>query len=120
VVRASDGHSSGAFAEGQRVKVVANVKVFHVPRSPAEGIQLEGMEGVVTKDVTQYKGKILSANLPYFIEFNPDPTNPKSKFKSHLVRWFWQVQSRCSYVNPISLSFRERTRSLPCEWTLVG
>lgn len=76
--------SSGAFKEGQRVKVTKPVKVFHVPKQPE--LNLEGMEGTVVKDVTEFKGQHLSANLPYLVEFQLNPADAKSKFKAHMVR----------------------------------
>jgi Ferredoxin thioredoxin reductase variable alpha chain len=94
VVRASDGHSTGKFQEGQRVKVTTPVKIFHAPKAPKEGIQLEGLEGTVVKDVTHFKGKILSANFPYKVEFVLDINGAKSKFQTHLVSALWHDASR--------------------------
>ena len=86
VIRCSgNGTSSGAFGEGQRVKVAVPVKVYHAPKHP-EGLDLHGMEGTVVKDVTQYKGKVLSANFPLFVEFALPAGDKPSKFKVHLVR----------------------------------
>lgn len=85
IVRASDGHSTGKFQEGQKVKVTSPVKVFHAPKAPKEGVQLQGHEGVVVKDVTHFKGKVLSANFPYKVEFVLDINGAKSKFQTHLV-----------------------------------
>lgn len=80
-VRASAGNGAGISA-GAKVKVVKPIKVFHVPKQPE--LNLEGMEGTVVQDVTQYKGKTLSANLPYKVEFFIDKENAKSKFFAHL------------------------------------
>lgn len=89
VVRCSgNGTSSGAFVAGQRVKVATSIKVFNAPKHP-EGLDLMGMEGTVVKDVTQYKGKVLSANYPMEVEFVLTPGSEgvrPSKFKVHLVR----------------------------------
>lgn len=84
VIRCSgNGTASGSFGEGQRVKVAVPVKVYHAPKHP-DGLDLQGMEGVVVKDVTQYKGKVLSANLPFFVEFALPGGDKPSKFKVHL------------------------------------
>ena len=64
VVRASDGHSTGKFKDGQKVKVTSSVTVFHAPKAPKEGLQLQGREGTVVKDVSHFKGKVLSPNFP--------------------------------------------------------
>lgn len=71
IVRASDGHSSGKFAEGQKVKVTSSVTVFHAPKAPKEGLQLQGREGTVVKDVSNFKGKVLSANFPLKVSGPP-------------------------------------------------
>ena len=45
---ASTGSSSGLFKEGQKVKVVAPITLFSVPKHP-EGLSIEGLEGEVFK-----------------------------------------------------------------------
>ncbi|KAL0917110.1 hypothetical protein M5K25_012157 [Dendrobium thyrsiflorum] len=52
---------------GARIRVNAPIKVFHVAK--ASGLDLCGMEGVIKQYVGFYKGKRVSANLPYKIEF---------------------------------------------------
>lgn len=43
------------------------------------------MEGTVVKDVTDYKGKVLSANFPYKVEFVLPAVEGKApKFQAHL------------------------------------
>ncbi|PNH02746.1 Ferredoxin-thioredoxin reductase, variable chain [Tetrabaena socialis] len=82
VVRCS-GNGSSSLQEGQKVKVVSSVKIYHAPKHPA-GIDLNGMEGTLVKDVTHFKGKVLSANLPFKVEFViPGETKPV-KFLAHL------------------------------------
>lgn len=73
------------FTEGQKVKVVKPITIFHVPKQPG-GVQLEGMEGTYVKDVQQFKGKVLSANLPLKVEFQiPQAEGQKpSKVAVHL------------------------------------
>ncbi|KAG2490284.1 hypothetical protein HYH03_011236 [Edaphochlamys debaryana] len=85
VVRCSgNGATSGAFKEGQRVKVVVPLKVYHAPLHH-DGLDLNGMEGTVTNpDATQYKGKVLSANLPVIVEFIMPNEGKQGKFKVHL------------------------------------
>lgn len=52
---------------GSRVRVTAPLKVYHVNRVPE--VDLEGMEGKLKDYVAVWKGKRISANLPYKIEF---------------------------------------------------
>ncbi|KAJ6901403.1 hypothetical protein NC651_019230 [Populus alba x Populus x berolinensis] len=53
---------------GARVRVKAPVKVYHVPRV-AEEVDLCGLEGEVKQYVSQWKGRRVSANLPYKTQF---------------------------------------------------
>ncbi|GAV86937.1 FeThRed_A domain-containing protein [Cephalotus follicularis] len=70
---------------GRKIRVVkAPLKVYHVPRVP-EGIDLSGMEGVVNRYVGVWKGKRISANLPYKVEFHTQIQGRGSlKFFAHL------------------------------------
>ncbi|EOA21657.1 hypothetical protein CARUB_v10002077mg [Capsella rubella] len=52
---------------GSRVRVTAPLKVYHVNRVPE--VDLEGMEGKLKDYVSVWKGKRISANLPYKVEF---------------------------------------------------
>lgn len=52
---------------GSRVRVTAPLKVYHVNRVPE--VDLEGMEGKLKDYVAVWKGKRISANLPYKVEF---------------------------------------------------
>ncbi|KAF8097145.1 hypothetical protein N665_0294s0047 [Sinapis alba] len=52
---------------GSLIKVTAPLKVYHVNRVPE--IDLEGMEGKLKDYVAVWKGKRISANLPYKVEF---------------------------------------------------
>jgi len=81
-VRAS-GSNGAAIAEGAKVKVVKPIQVYHVPKK-TDGFSLEGLEGTVVANVSEYKGKTLSANLPYRVQFQLDAENAKSKFFAHL------------------------------------
>ncbi|CAA7023435.1 unnamed protein product [Microthlaspi erraticum] len=52
---------------GSTVRVTAPLKVYHVNRVPE--VDLEGMEGKLKDYVAVWKGKRISANLPYKVEF---------------------------------------------------
>ncbi|KAK8636644.1 hypothetical protein V6N13_124386 [Hibiscus sabdariffa] len=52
---------------GAKVKVKVALKVYHVPRVPE--VDLTGVEGVIKQYVGIWKGKPISANLPYKVEF---------------------------------------------------
>lgn len=52
---------------GCRVRVKVPLKVFHVPRVPE--VDLTGMEGTLKQYVGLWKGKRISANFPYKVEF---------------------------------------------------
>lgn len=85
-VRAS---STGLYKEGQKVKVKAPVTLFSVPKHP-EGLNIEGMEGTVAKDVSHFRSKdgkdhVLSANLPYVVKFVKPLDGKEVKFQAHLV-----------------------------------
>ncbi len=86
VVKASGGNGAGgAFQPGQKVKVTSSIKIYHAPKHPT-GLDLSGMEGTVVKDVTDYKGKVLSANFPYKVEFVLPAVEGKApKVQAHLV-----------------------------------
>jgi hypothetical protein len=76
--------TAAAIPDGARVKVTTSVKVFHSPKF-ADGLDLQGHEGTVKMDVTQYKGKVLSANLQYRVEFSVDKDGAPVKVLAHLV-----------------------------------
>ncbi|XP_050235225.1 ferredoxin-thioredoxin reductase, variable chain [Mercurialis annua] len=52
---------------GARVRVKAPLKVYHVPRIPE--LDLTGKEGRLKQYVALWKGKRISANFPYKVEF---------------------------------------------------
>ncbi|KAJ4961568.1 hypothetical protein NE237_021478 [Protea cynaroides] len=52
---------------GARVRVKAPLKVYHVPKVPE--FDLTGMEGELKLYVGLWKGKRISANLPFKVEF---------------------------------------------------
>ncbi|XP_057960330.1 ferredoxin-thioredoxin reductase subunit A2, chloroplastic-like [Malania oleifera] len=59
--------TAGVGKVGARVRVKVPLKVFHVPRVPE--VDLAGMEGKVKQYVGLWKGKRISANLPFKVEF---------------------------------------------------
>lgn len=52
---------------GARVRVTVPLKVYHVVRVPE--VELMGMEGFIKDYVVLWKGKRISANLPYKVQF---------------------------------------------------
>ncbi|TKW05592.2 hypothetical protein SEVIR_7G185900v4 [Setaria viridis] len=69
---------------GKRVRVTAPVRVHHVAKAP--GLDLRGMEGVVKQYVGVWKGKRVTANLPFKVEFelNLDGQDKPVRFIAHL------------------------------------
>lgn len=69
---------------GKRIKVKMPLKVCHVTKAP--DLDLNGMEGVIKQYVGLWKGKRISANLPFKVEFFVEvegQANPV-KFFAHL------------------------------------
>lgn len=71
---------------GAKVRVKVPLKVYHVPKLPE--FDLTGKVGVLKEYVGVYKGKRISANLPYKVEFVADEVSSRSgkpvKFIAHL------------------------------------
>lgn len=68
---------------GSRIRVTAPLKVYHVPKVPE--IEITGLEGVIKQYVGLWKGKRISANLPYKVEFVTEiPGRGPVKFFAHL------------------------------------
>ncbi|PAN39228.1 hypothetical protein GQ55_7G221300 [Panicum hallii var. hallii] len=69
---------------GKRVRVTAPVRVHHVAKAP--GLDLRGMEGVVKQYVGVWKGKRVTANLPFKVEFELklDGQEKPVRFIAHL------------------------------------
>ena len=71
--------------EGSRVRVTRSIPVYHAMKFKG-GLDLEGKEGEVISDVSQYKGKVLSSTLPYRIQFMvPHEEAGEVKVIAHLV-----------------------------------
>lgn len=70
---------------GSKVRVTVPLKVYHVPKVPE--LDLEGRIGTLKQYVAVYKGKQISANLPYKVDFVVDDLEGRSapvKFSAHL------------------------------------
>ncbi|CAI9279003.1 unnamed protein product [Lactuca saligna] len=52
---------------GARVRVKVPLKVYHIPKVPE--VELNGKEGKIKDNISVWKGKHISANFPYKIEF---------------------------------------------------
>ncbi|PUZ76740.1 hypothetical protein GQ55_1G314900 [Panicum hallii var. hallii] len=52
---------------GRRVRVTAPLRVHHIVKAP--DLDIQGMEGVVKQYVCVWKGKRITANLPFKVEF---------------------------------------------------
>jgi hypothetical protein len=100
VIRASGAAENGSgLAEGTKVKVTTEVKVYHSPKH-ADGIDLQGKEGTIAKNIAFYKDKHLSPNLPYKVQFVLEE-GAKNKFFAHLVSvlgWGWDCRGAVLHV----------------------
>lgn len=68
---------------GSKVRVKVPLKVYHVPRVPE--VDLTGLEGVIKQYVGLWKGKRISANFPYKVEFRKEiEGRGPVKFFAHL------------------------------------
>ncbi|XP_030551106.2 ferredoxin-thioredoxin reductase, variable chain-like [Rhodamnia argentea] len=68
---------------GLRVRVKAPVRVYHVPR--VAELELSGMEGEVKQNLLFWRGKSLTANRPFKVEFVRDVEGRGLvKFVAHL------------------------------------
>ena len=73
------------FAPGAKVRVASAVKVYHVGKFK-DGLDLQGMEGIVQSDAREYNGMQLSATLPWKVQFEaPGPDGKAVKVIAHLV-----------------------------------
>lgn len=69
---------------GKRVRVTAPLRVYHVMKAP--DLDIQGMEGVIKQYVGVWKGRRITANLPFKVEFQlPLEGQPKPvRFFVHL------------------------------------
>ncbi|KAK1618379.1 hypothetical protein QYE76_023896 [Lolium multiflorum] len=52
---------------GRRVRVTAPLRVYHVVKAP--DLDVQGLEGVIKQYVGVWKGKRITANFPFKVEF---------------------------------------------------
>ncbi|VAH34338.1 ferredoxin-thioredoxin reductase, variable chain [Triticum aestivum] len=80
----ADEEAAAAPKLGKRVCVTAPVRVYHVPKAP--DLDLRGMEGVVKQYVGVWKGKRITANRPFRVEFELklDGQDKPVRFFAHL------------------------------------
>jgi len=62
---------------GDRVRVKESVIIYHHPEHRSQPFDIKGLEGEVVQIATVWKGKPISANLPFVVQFT-------KKFKAHL------------------------------------
>nr|ACG34843.1 ferredoxin-thioredoxin reductase, variable chain [Zea mays] len=76
--------AAAASKVGKRVRVTVPVRVHHVAKAP--GLDLRGMEGVVKQYIGVWKGKRITANLPFKVEFELklDGHDKPVRFITHL------------------------------------
>jgi hypothetical protein len=69
---------------GRRVRVTAPLRVYHVVKAP--DLDIQGLEGVIKQYVGVWKGKRITANFPFKVEFQVAvESQPKPvKFFVHL------------------------------------
>ena len=62
---------------GDRVRVKESVVVYHHPKQKLQPLDIKGMEGEISKIMTDWQGRTISPNLPILVKF-------ANKFKAHL------------------------------------
>ncbi|KAJ6822036.1 ferredoxin-thioredoxin reductase, variable chain-like [Iris pallida] len=67
-VSLSEEELAAAEKVGRRVRVKVPLRVYHVPKAP--DLDLMGLEGTIKQYVGLWKGKRISANLPFKVEFH--------------------------------------------------
>ena len=67
--------SSGTMLPGDQVKVCQNVVVYHHPQHRGVAFDLHGQQGEVVTVLNDWKGRVISPNLPVVVAFG--------KFKAH-------------------------------------
>lgn len=66
------------FEVGQRVRVSASIIMYHYPTKRNEAFDVQGLEGIIQKDITMKDGVQLTATAPFFVKFLDH-----AKFKAH-------------------------------------
>ena len=62
---------------GDRVRVKESVIVYHYPQQKMQPYDIKGMEGEISKVMTDWQGRTISPNLPILVKF-------EKRFKAHL------------------------------------
>lgn len=62
---------------GDRVRVKESVVVYHHPDRKQQPHDIRGMEGEISKVMTDWEGRPISPNFPILVKFD-------KKFKAHL------------------------------------
>lgn len=69
-------------AAGNRIKITASIKVYHIPTVPE--FDLQGCEGEIRDILGEWKGKSVSANLPLKTQFKVDIDGKSINFVAHV------------------------------------
>eukprot|EP00898_Chlorokybus_atmophyticus_P001734 jgi/Chlat1/2561/Chrsp175S02411 len=72
------------FGPGSKVRVKADVTVYHISKWGKEA-KIQGWEGVVAANAAEHKGRAVSATFPYKVEFVRDVAGKSVKGFVHLV-----------------------------------
>ena len=75
---ASEVEKKPAFEVGQRVRVARSIIMYHMSGKRNQPVDVQGMEGTVTKDVSYKDGVEMSANCPFIVSFDDPP-----RFRAH-------------------------------------
>ncbi|ASC70102.1 Ferredoxin-thioredoxin reductase, variable chain [Halomicronema hongdechloris C2206] len=67
---------------GDRVRVKDSVIFYHHPKHRNDAFDAKGMEGTVVKVLSDYQGRVISANYPVRVEFPLE--GAKRPFRAHL------------------------------------
>ncbi|MCO5553570.1 hypothetical protein L7F22_007093 [Adiantum nelumboides] len=81
-VHSTEGVDAVTPAIGSRIRVSKPLTVFHVPKHP--NFDLQGYEGELKDVLKSWKGKQISANLPFKVQFILDLDGKQVKFFAHL------------------------------------
>lgn len=67
---------------GDRIRIKESVIFYHHPLHKNEAFDAKGLEGAITKVLSDYKGRPISPNFPIQAEFPVE--GAKRPFKAHL------------------------------------
>lgn len=74
--------TAGGVQPGAKIRVKVPLTVYHVMKTPE--FNLEGLEGEVKEVLGIFKGKTISANLPFKVQFVTEVDGKQVKFFAHL------------------------------------